>query len=67
MTGLDMVTVLDRDLPEVRAAAKSTREILERLNARPYLDRLERVLAADAAPAIEAQQRSRSPVAADSI
>jgi len=41
LCGLDMVTLLDPDDPEVRAGADATREILERLRAAPLLDRLE--------------------------
>ena len=67
LTGLDMVIVLDRDLPEVAAAARSTREILERLKARPYLERLDAVLAADATPASASRRRLTSPVAADAV
>ena len=44
LTGLDMVTVLDHKLPEVHAVADSTRQIFERLGARPYLARLDSVL-----------------------
>jgi hypothetical protein len=40
-----MVTVLDPSTPEVRAAAESTRAILERLGAKPYLERLNAALA----------------------
>jgi len=55
LCGLDMATLLDPADPEVRAAAESTREILTRLGARPFLSRLEaamtrssdRVLVAD--------------------
>ena len=41
LCGLDMVTMLDPEEPEVRAVAESTREILTRLGATPLLDRLE--------------------------
>jgi tetratricopeptide (TPR) repeat protein len=44
MTGLDMATLLDPAEPEVAAALTSTRAILERLKAQPYLDRLDTVL-----------------------
>ena len=44
LTGLDMVTALDHKVPEVRAVADSTRQIFERLGARPYLARLDDVL-----------------------
>jgi class 3 adenylate cyclase/tetratricopeptide (TPR) repeat protein len=56
LTGMDMATVLDATDPDVAGAVKTTREILTRLDARPYLARLESVLArgtrpSDAAPA----------------
>jgi len=41
LTGLDMVQLLDRDDPEVRAVADASRTIFERLGARPLLARLE--------------------------
>jgi len=41
LTGLDVVTVLDPELREVQKIAQSTRAILERLRARPYLERLD--------------------------
>ena len=45
LTAIDMATLLDPSEPEVRAAADSAREILIRLGARPFLERLEGVLA----------------------
>ena len=45
LTGLDMATVLDHSDPVVQAAIRSTREIFTRLGARPYLERLENVVA----------------------
>ena len=38
---LDMVFLLDPDLPEVRVAAESARETLLRLGAKPFLARLD--------------------------
>jgi hypothetical protein len=40
-----MATVLDPSEPDVRAAAESAREILTRLGARPFLERLDAALA----------------------
>jgi len=40
LTGLDMVSVLDTDLPEVKVVAEATRKIFELLGAKPYLARL---------------------------
>jgi tetratricopeptide (TPR) repeat protein len=41
LTGVDMAQLLDPAEPEVAAAVKSTRAILERLGARPYIERLD--------------------------
>ena len=41
LTTIDMATVLDPSLPEVRSAAALARELLARLGARPYLERLD--------------------------
>src|SRR5688572_1795936 len=41
LTGLDMAELLDAADPEVAAAIRSTRAILERLGAKPYLERLD--------------------------
>jgi class 3 adenylate cyclase/tetratricopeptide (TPR) repeat protein len=48
LTGIDMATVLDPAEPEVQAVVRSTREILTRLGAKPYLERLEAVVARSA-------------------
>ena len=45
LTGIDMSELLDPSEPEVAAAIRSTREILERLGAKPYLERLDAALA----------------------
>ena len=45
LTAIDMVTVLDPAEPEVQAAAESAREVLVRLRARPFLERLEAAMA----------------------
>ncbi len=45
LTGIDMVSVLDPTDPDVRAVAESTRAILGRLGAKPYLERLDAALA----------------------
>jgi class 3 adenylate cyclase/tetratricopeptide (TPR) repeat protein len=41
MTGLDMAILLEPSEPAVRAAAESTRQILVRLGAKPFLERLD--------------------------
>ena len=45
LVGIDMAILLDPADPEVRAAIESARDILVRLGARPYLDRLEAAVA----------------------
>jgi tetratricopeptide (TPR) repeat protein len=40
LTGIDMATLLDPSQPEVRTAAESTRQILVRLGAKPFVERL---------------------------
>ncbi len=45
LCGIDMATLLDRGEPAVMAAADSARQILARLGARPFLERLEAALA----------------------
>ena len=40
LTGLEMAVVLDRTEPDVAAAIGRSREIFERLRARPYMERL---------------------------
>jgi class 3 adenylate cyclase/predicted ATPase len=68
LTGLDMATVLDPELPEVRNVARSTREILERLRARPYLERLDAVLARGGAiRASVAQDAGRSVATSERV
>jgi class 3 adenylate cyclase/tetratricopeptide (TPR) repeat protein len=47
LTGLDMVSVLDPSLPEVRAVGEATRAIFERLGAEPYLERLDAAVSRD--------------------
>jgi class 3 adenylate cyclase/tetratricopeptide (TPR) repeat protein len=41
LTGIDMATLLDPSDPEVRTAAESTRAILVRLGAKPFLERMD--------------------------
>jgi tetratricopeptide (TPR) repeat protein len=47
LTGIDMAELLDSNDPEVAEAVASTRVILERLRAKPYLERLEAAVARD--------------------
>ncbi len=51
LCGIDMATLLDPEEPEIRAAAESSREILTRLGAKPFLERLEAALARSGAGA----------------
>jgi tetratricopeptide (TPR) repeat protein len=46
LTGVTMATLLDPTEPEVRVAVDSTREILVRLRATPFLERLDAAVAA---------------------
>jgi class 3 adenylate cyclase/tetratricopeptide (TPR) repeat protein len=41
LTGLDMATLLEPSEPEVRIAAESSRQILVRLGAKPFVERLD--------------------------
>ncbi len=45
LTAIDMATVLDPAKPEVRAAAEAAREILVRLKATPFVERLDAAMA----------------------
>jgi class 3 adenylate cyclase/tetratricopeptide (TPR) repeat protein len=45
LIGLDMAILLDPAQPEVQAAAGRARDILDRLGARPFVERLDRALA----------------------
>jgi hypothetical protein len=49
LTGITMAELLDPRDPEVAKVISSTREILERLGARPYLERLDRAAARETA------------------
>ncbi len=55
LTAIEMVTLLDPDQPEVRAAAERGREILGPLRARPFLERLEAALAREPWQALASQ------------
>ncbi|HWO11436.1 MAG TPA: hypothetical protein VNN80_18205, partial [Polyangiaceae bacterium] len=58
MTGIDMAQLLDPSDPEVAEAIASTRSILERLAAKPYLERLEAAVARGAPVAKPARRAS---------
>jgi tetratricopeptide (TPR) repeat protein len=61
LTGLDMANLLEPSEPEVRAAAESSRQILVRLGAKPYVARLDAAMG-------RSTSVERSPIqAADSI
>ena len=64
LTGLDMALLLDPADPEVAAVIESTREILERLGAKPYLERLN--AAAAQRPKAGSRSSTASPAAAAS-
>ncbi len=59
---IGMVTLLDASEPEVRAAAESAREILTRLRATPFLERLEVALADGASTAATARAEAGETV-----
>jgi tetratricopeptide (TPR) repeat protein len=59
LTGLEMAVVLDLAVPEVRAAAEASREILARLGARSLLERLELAMVPPALPAVADRSSSR--------
>jgi tetratricopeptide (TPR) repeat protein len=62
LTGIDMAELLDPAEPDVAAAVKSTRAILERLRAQPYLERLDTAVARGAsAPTTAAPQSAAMP------
>jgi class 3 adenylate cyclase/tetratricopeptide (TPR) repeat protein len=50
LTGIDMATLLEPSEPAVHEVAISTREILTRLGARPFLERLELAMTTAAGP-----------------
>ncbi len=56
---IDIVTLLDTDEPEVRAAADAARAILERLGAKPLLARVETAVARPSAASSPEAARSR--------
>ncbi len=58
---LDMAILLDPALPEVRAAADSAREILTRLGAKPFLERLDAAMELQPAAPAREPTRSRHP------
>jgi class 3 adenylate cyclase/tetratricopeptide (TPR) repeat protein len=62
LTAIDMATLLDPSLPDVEAAAESARATLERLGARPYLDRLEAALSRAPESVPPAPSRARAAV-----
>jgi len=61
LTGLDMATALDQSEPDVQAVVRSTREILSRLGAKPYLERLERVLASETRSIPTSRRKAPAP------
>ena len=59
LTAIDMATLLDPAEPEVQVAAESAREILTRLRAQPFLDRLEAAINRSSSPAVPERARLR--------
>ena len=56
LTGIDMAELLDSNEPEVAEVIASTRAILERLRAKPYLERLDAAVARDGVAAKPARR-----------
>jgi hypothetical protein len=67
LTGIDVATVLDAALPEVQAIGTATRETLERLGARPYIERLDAALARQSAGQPAPAEAPTRPLAADAV
>ncbi|MEO6349258.1 MAG: hypothetical protein ABIP53_01265 [Candidatus Limnocylindrales bacterium] len=63
LTGLDMAILLDAPEPDVAAVIESTREILGRLGARPYLERMEAAISRATAPALPRSANAPVPAA----
>jgi hypothetical protein len=65
LTAIDMATLLGTGDPEVAAMVAAGREILVRLEAAPYLDRLDAAVRggtrAGATPPVEASTTERAP------
>ncbi len=61
LTAIEMATLLDPTLPEVRAAADAARDFLERVRARPFLDRLEAAMARGARTEVDARSLTSAP------
>ena len=61
LTAIEMATLLDPALPEVRAAAAGARETLVRLGARPFLDRLNAAMSRGTTPGSPMGTSDRGP------
>jgi class 3 adenylate cyclase/tetratricopeptide (TPR) repeat protein len=59
LAGIDMVTMLDPELAEVRAVGDSTRDFLAAVRAKPLLDRLEAAISRPASVEVRESSRSR--------
>jgi hypothetical protein len=57
LVAIDMATVLGPDDPDVLAAAADARPVLERLRARPFVERLDAALHRTGQPPVEAAQQ----------
>ncbi len=60
LVGIDMATLLDPSHPDVLAAAAAAREILVRLRANPFIERLDAALGASATLGADATRREAS-------
>jgi class 3 adenylate cyclase/tetratricopeptide (TPR) repeat protein len=61
LCGIDMAVVLDPTEPDVRAAAEAAREVLTRLGAKPFLERLEEAVQEQPSAVGHPAKRSRDP------
>ena len=64
MCGIDMATVLDPSIPDVRAASDKARMIFTRVGAKPYLAKLDALLARRPAATVQDRTAESPPVPA---
>ena len=67
MCGIDMATVLDPSIPDVRAASDKARMIFTRVGAKPYLAKLDALLARRPAATVQDRTAESPPVPAEDL
>jgi hypothetical protein len=67
MCGIDMATVLDPSIPDVRAASDRARTIFTRVGAKPYLAKLDALLARRPAAPVQDRTAESPPVPAEDL